>query len=143
MLRAALHGAKEGGGNVEPTCRVLGVSVLTSLDAVQLAAVWGRGDIGDVSVEVLRLATLAAESGLHGLVCGGHEAGLVRARHGGSLELLVPGIRLEGGASHDQARVVTPRVAQDAGADYLVLGRAVTQSGNPAAVLGEIRRSLQ
>jgi orotidine-5'-phosphate decarboxylase len=133
-IRAAVEGAG-------PDCGVLAVSVLTSMDAAALGAVWGRATV-DVSDEVLRLADIAVDAGVHGLVCSGREAAAVRARHGNALALLIPGIRPAGGSRDDQARVVTPRQAVEAGASYLVLGRPVTQAADPGASLEEIRREI-
>jgi len=65
---------------------------------------------------------------------------MIRARHGDALKLLVPGIRLAGGATHDQRRVMTPADAAAAGASYLILGRAVTAAAEPAAALAQARR---
>lgn len=134
MLEAAVEGAGEG-------CGVLAVTVLTSLDAGALGEAWGRR-VDDVMAEVLRLADLARAAGAHGIVCSGVEAAAVHARHGGALRILVPGIRLPGGAAHDQKRVVTPAAAVAAGASYLVLGRAVTGAEDPAAALRAIRASV-
>jgi orotidine-5'-phosphate decarboxylase len=135
MLSAAVEGAG-------PRCRVLGVTVLTSLRATDLALAWGR-DVNAVSDEVLRLAELVKSSGAHGIVCSAREAAEVRAAHGHTLELLVPGIRLDGGTAHDQARVATPGEAVAAGADYLVLGRAVTTAPDPRAVMRRVREELR
>jgi orotidine-5'-phosphate decarboxylase len=135
MLSAAVEGAGQG-------CRVLGVTVLTSLNSKALARSWGR-DVGAVSDEVLRLAELVRSSGAHGVVCSAHEAAAVRAQHGDALELLVPGIRLDGGAAHDQARVATPSEAVAAGADYIVLGRAITAASDPRAVMTRVREMLR
>jgi orotidine-5'-phosphate decarboxylase len=91
--------------------------------------------------EILRLARLAADAGLHGVVCSGREAGAVRDAFP-SLATLVPGIRPAGGEAQDQARVVTPAAAAAAGATYVVLGRAVTQVADPVeslrAMTGEL-----
>jgi orotidine-5'-phosphate decarboxylase len=134
MLEAAVAGAGE-------ECGVLAVTVLTSLDAAGLGAVWGR-PIPSMREEVLRLAALAHGAATHGIVCSGEEAAIVHARYGESLQLLVPGIRLAGGATHDQARVVTPRAAAEAGASYLVLGRAVTAAADPAEALATVLAAL-
>jgi len=134
MLRAAVEGAGAG-------CGVLGVTVLTSLDAASLGAAWGREDVL-VEHEVLRLAGVAAASGAHGIVCSGREAGPVRSAFGDQLALLVPGIRLAGGASHDQARTSTPEDAARAGARYLVLGRAVTGAADPVAAMAAVNEAL-
>jgi orotidine-5'-phosphate decarboxylase len=134
-VRAAVDGAGEH-------CAVLAVTVLTSFDAAGLAAVWGRGPLESMDAEVLRLAQVAAEAGAHGIVCSGHELAAVRVRFGDSLAPLVPGIRLEGGATHDQARVMTPAAAAAAGARYLVLGRAVTAAADPVVAMREVHRQL-
>jgi orotidine-5'-phosphate decarboxylase len=134
MLRAAVDGAGPG-------CGVLAVTVLTSLDAEGLAESWGR-DIAAVEDEVLRLAELARSAGAHGIVCAASEAAAVRAAHGDALRLLVPGIRLEGGPVHDQARVATPKEAVAAGASYLVLGRAVTGAADPRDVMRRVKEML-
>jgi orotidine-5'-phosphate decarboxylase len=135
MLEAAVDGAGE-------RCGVLGVTVLTSMDAAAQAAAWGRDEIR-VEDEVLRLAELARAAGAHGIVCSGEEARAVRARHGDALRLLVPGVRLAGGATHDQARVVTPAAAGAAGASYVVLGRAVTAAADPRAAMSEVAAQLR
>lgn len=136
--RAMVEAAVEGAG---PSCGVLAVTVLTSLDSASLGEAWGR-TIARVQDEVLRLADLARAAGARGIVCSGAEAAAVRAAHGSALELLVPGIRLAGGDAHDQARVVTPEAAVAAGASYLVLGRAVTAAADPAGALELVQLSL-
>jgi orotidine-5'-phosphate decarboxylase len=136
--RAMVEAAVEGAG---PSCGVLAVTVLTSLDSASLGEAWGR-TIARVQDEVLRLADLARAAGARGIVCSGAEAAAVRAAHGSALELLVPGIRLAGGDAHDQARVVTPEAAVAAGASYLVLGRAVTAAPDPAATLAAVQSTL-
>jgi orotidine-5'-phosphate decarboxylase len=123
-------------------CGVLAVTVLTSLDGAALAVASGRRGV-DVGKEVLRLAALARAAGAHGVVCAGTEAAAVRRRFGGDLAVLVPGVRPAGVPSHDQARVVTPREAVEAGASYLVLGRAVTEAADPAEALRAVRASLR
>jgi orotidine-5'-phosphate decarboxylase len=126
MLEAAVAGAREAAAS----CDVLAVTILTSLDASSLSAAWGH-PIADVESEVLRLAGLASAAGLHGVVCSGKESSAVTRKYAG-LATLVPGVRLAGGATQDQARVVTPREAAAAGARYIVLGRAVTAAELPA-----------
>jgi orotidine-5'-phosphate decarboxylase len=147
MLAAAVQGAREGSQDISRPCKVFGVSVLTSLDDESLRAAWGRDATLRSSQEVVRLAHMAVDAGLQGLVCSAQEAAAVRAAVGDGLELLVPGIRFESDGSsgdqrHDQVRVATPRAAAAAGANYLILGRAVTQDSDPAALLREVRRSL-
>jgi orotidine-5'-phosphate decarboxylase len=133
--RAMVEAAVEGAGE---SCGVLAVTVLTSLDSGVLGEVWGR-EVSDLTEEALRLADIARSAGAHGVVCSGHEAAAIRARHGDALKLLVPGIRLAGGEVHDQRRVSTPASAVSAGASYLILGRAVTAAPDPVAALGRAR----
>ncbi|HWG54531.1 MAG TPA: orotidine-5'-phosphate decarboxylase [Gemmatimonadaceae bacterium] len=139
MIAAAVDGAHRAAtGRV---CSVLAVTVLTSLDASQLGTAWGRV-VTDVPAEVLRLSGIARDAGADGVVCSGQEAAAVRERYGDALALLVPGVRLAGGAVHDQKRVVTPAQAVAAGARYLVVGRAVTQAADPAVALSRVRAEL-
>jgi orotidine-5'-phosphate decarboxylase len=135
MVVAAVDGAG-------PTCGVLAVTVLTSHDAASLARAWGRKSL-DVRAEVLRLADQARFANAHGIVCSGDEVADVHGRHGSALRLLVPGIRLAGGESHDQARVVTPARAAMAGASYLVLGRAVTAAADRPAAMERVLTELR
>lgn len=139
MLQAAVEGAgaQDGTG-----CGILAVTVLTSFDAPGYAAATGHETV-DVAAEVERLAGLAAGAGAHGVVCSGHEAAAVGARYGGAgLRTLVPGVRLTGGATHDQARVSTPEAVAAAGASYLVIGRAVTAAADPAAAMAAVRAAV-
>jgi orotidine-5'-phosphate decarboxylase len=140
MLDAARGAAEEAS---DGRCGILAVTVLTSFDAASVAEAWGRTDSLEVESEVLRLAGIAAEAALHGIVCSGREAGVVRGRFGDRLALLVPGIRLAGGDAHDQRRVMTPAAAQAAGARYLILGRAVTSAADPAAAMARILDELR
>jgi orotidine-5'-phosphate decarboxylase len=139
MLAAARRAAESSAA----ATGVLAVTALTSLDGQALAEVWGRTGELDVEDEVLRLAGLAADAGLHGIVCSGAEATAVRERHGDRLALLVPGIRLAGGATHDQRRVMTPAAAQAAGARYLVLGRTVTAAPDPDEAMSRVLAELR
>jgi len=139
MLRAAA-------GAATPDCLVLAVSILTSLDAQAVSTIWGRSQVS-LETEVLRLARMAADAGLRGLVCSGQEAILVREQLGSRLELVVPGIRFADAGTDDQARVVTPAQAVRAGVDYIVVGRAVTAAKDPVAAFerlsGELRLGLE
>ena len=139
MLEAAQRAAGEESGGA---CGVLAVTALTSLAPAVLAAAWGRTDGLEMEHEVLRLAALAADSALHGIVCSGAEVAAVRDRFGDRLAPLVPGIRLAGGATHDQARVMTPAAAQAAGARYLILGRTVTAADDPAEAMDRVLAEL-
>ena len=137
---AMLEAAVEAAGKAD-SCRILGVTVLTSLDEAGVGAIWGR-DIRDLGEEVMRLAQLAESAGLHGIVCSGAEAAAVRDRFGARLATLVPGIRLAGDDRQDQARVVTPRDAVEAGARYIVLGRAVTAARSPRQAMEAVLSDL-
>jgi orotidine-5'-phosphate decarboxylase len=134
MLRAAANSARENGD-----CRVLAVTVLTSLDARAMSEAWGVENL-DVGKEVLRLAAIAHEEGAHGVVCSGDEAAATRMAEGDGFDILVPGIRLPGDAPSDQARPVTPQAASQAGANYIVLGRSVTAATDPRKAMEEVRR---
>jgi orotidine-5'-phosphate decarboxylase len=136
MLRAAVDAAGAD-------CGVLAVTVLTSLTPGEVADAWGRRDAVDVNAEVLRLAGIAAEAGLHGIVCSGHEASAVRDRFDGRLATLVPGVRFAGAAVQDQARVVTPRMAAEAGARYIITGRMVTAAADRGAAMDAVREELR
>lgn len=136
---AMLDAAVWAGGD---SCGILAVTVLTSLDAPEVAAAWGRTDSLNVSAEVVRLAELSAAAGAHGVVCSGREAAAVRRRFGADLAVLVPGVRQAGGAAQDQARVVTPREAADAGARYVVVGRMVTAAPDRCAAMEQVLRDL-
>ena len=135
MMRAAVDAAGE-------RCRVLGITVLTSLDGGSLSEAWGRDPL-HVDGEVMRLAELARDAGLHGVVCSGAEAAGVRQHFGPGIDILVPGVRLPGAAAHDQARVVTPAAAAQAGATYIVVGRAVTAAPDPRAAMEQVIGSLR
>ncbi len=124
MVRAAVEGAGDRVG-------VLVVTVLTSMDAAAAGAALGR-PLSGVAGEVTRLASLAATCGAHGVVCGGAECAGVVAAHGDALAVLVPGVRFAGDAANDQARVSTPAEVAEAGARYMVVGRAVTGAPDPA-----------
>jgi orotidine-5'-phosphate decarboxylase len=121
---------------------VLAVTVLTSFEGPEVATVWGRDGALRLEDEVMRLAEMASESGAAGVVCSAKEASAVKSRFGSSLAVLIPGIRLAGGATHDQARTATPADAASAGADYVVVGRAVTAARDRRAAMREIRAQL-
>lgn len=121
-----------------PRPLLIGVTVLTSMERTDLA------DIGlDIEPEqqVLRLAGLAARAGLDGLVCSAREASLLKREHP-HLQLVTPGIRPAGSAQDDQKRILTPSMAVAAGADFLVIGRPITQAEKPAQALSAIVQSL-
>lgn len=106
---------------------VLGVTVLTSLDD---AAIREIGFTGDVMSLVPRLARLAQQSGLRGVVASPLEIRAIRQVCGGALTIVAPGVRPAGSDRGDQARTLTPREAIAAGADYIVIGRPITEKKN-------------
>lgn len=114
---------------------LLAVTVLTSLDSSALHA---TGVAGGPRQQVLRLARLAMDAGADGLVCSAQEAPMLRDALGSRPILVVPGIRPAGAALHDQARTMTPRDAVAAGADWIVVGRPITGSADPAAAAAAI-----
>jgi orotidine-5'-phosphate decarboxylase len=118
---------------------LIGVTVLTSLDAEDLAAV---GCPGDPAQRVLRLAELGQRAGLDGVVCSPREAAAVRAERGPGFVLVTPGVRPSVTAEDDQKRVMTPADALAQGATYLVIGRPITAAPDPMAALESIERSL-
>jgi orotidine-5'-phosphate decarboxylase len=128
MVAAAVDAAREASGG---RTRVLAVTVLTSLAEDRLPASLRRDlPLADL---VAAAADEACAAGADGLVCSGAEVGALRARVGAERLLVVPGTRPPGADTQDQARVVTPREALAAGADWLVVGRAVTAAGDPRA----------
>jgi orotidine-5'-phosphate decarboxylase len=136
--REMIEAAVEGAGD---RCGVLGVTILTSLDAAMLRSAWGRKTL-EVYGEVLRLAGDCAAVGAHGVVCSGLEAQKISAKYGDKLKLLIPGIRVAGGKVDDQKRTVTAAEAARAGATYIVLGRLVTEAKDPASELRAVMRSI-
>ncbi len=121
--------------------KLLGVTVLTSLGVAELEGVWGR-EIGSIRREVGRLASLARDAGLDGVVASALEAKLIREAVELPFLIVTPGIRPAGATRGDQKRVATPAEAVAAGADYLVVGRPVTQASDPAAALAALRAEV-
>ena len=136
--REMLEAAVEGAGD---KCGVLGVTILTSIDAAMLRTAWGRKSL-EVYGEVLRLAGECADAGAHGVVCSGLEAQKIGAKYGDKLKLLVPGIRPAGGKMDDQKRTVTAAEAASAGANYIVLGRMITEAKDPGSELRSVMKTL-
>jgi orotidine-5'-phosphate decarboxylase len=119
--------------------RLIAVTVLTSMDTAQLAAV---GIADAPAAQVARLAALSARAGLDGVVCSAQEAGALKIAHGPDFLTVTPGIRPAGSQADDQSRTLTPAEAMAAGADYLVIGRPITQASDPQAALYEIRAQM-
>lgn len=133
MIRAAAEAAA-------PTTKVAAVTILTSLGEADLEAVGLAGPVLDA---VLRLSALAVEAGARALVCSPREVAAVRAEVGPDITLITPGIRPEGAAAQDQARVATPEEALAAGADLLVIGRPITAAPDPGAAAASIAAALR
>ena len=133
--RAMLAAAKTAAPS---TTKVVGVTVLTSLDGGDLAAAGIQGSAAD---QVTRLARLARDSGIDGIVCSGAEVAAARSLWPDGF-FVVPGVRPAGADAADQKRVVTPRQAIDDGASVLVIGRPITGAADPAAAIAEIAGSL-
>jgi len=136
MLKAAGEAAAALGAS-RPL--VVAVTVLTSLDAGDLQATGIDAAPGEQAV---RLAVLAHEAGLDGVVCSAHEIEQIRAACGADFRLVVPGLRPKGVDAGDQKRVMTPAQALQRGADVLVIGRAITAAPDPAAAARAIAGSL-
>lgn len=134
MLKAAAEAATES------DILLIAVTVLTSMNAEELAA---TGINAQPEEQVLRLATLTQASGLPGVVCSALEITPIKTACGSAFKLVVPGIRPAGSAKGDQKRVMTPTEASQAGADFIVVGRPITQAEIPskaaAAVLEELK----
>jgi len=114
---------------------ILGVSVLTSIDNNDFSSLGIKGKVED---QVVRLAKLAENSGLDGLVCSAKELKIVKRQVGKSLILVTPGIRPAGGEVNDQKRILTPAQAIKDGANFLVIGRPITSVDDPQEALNNI-----
>jgi orotidine-5'-phosphate decarboxylase len=145
MLRAAAQAAAEssnsdGADGTTDRLRLLAITVLTSLDEAALSAVIGPG--ASVEETVGRLAGLARESGIDGAVSSVKECRAIKLACGGDFLVVTPGIRLAGQGAQDQMRVATPGTARAAGADFLVVGRTITQAADPAEALERVRTAM-
>jgi len=144
MMKAFGEGARAAAAKAGlPAPRLVAVTILTSLDAAAVRAVGLEGSPREAA---LRLAILAKESGLDGVVCSPEEIETIRAALGDDFLLVVPGVRPRGEAAGDQRRVATPFDAIRAGADLLVVGRPITGAKDPAAaaraIVAEIASAL-
>lgn len=136
--RAMLEAAARAAG---PDLPLVGVTVLTSHDVATLEAVLGRG-VPDLGFEAERLARMAVQAGLRGVVASGHELGLLREALGPDPWIVVPGIRLPGDAAGDQARTIAPDDAVRRGATHLVVGRPITAAPDPVAAYRRLAEAI-
>ncbi len=143
MMRAAREAADAAAAHAGlPAPLLIAVTVLTSLSPEEL-----RDEVGcarDPETQVVTLARLAAEAGLDGVVASVWEAAAIKAACGAAFQVVTPGIRPASGAADDQRRVATPAAALRAGADFLVVGRPITQAPDPLAayraIMAEMRK---
>lgn len=140
MMRAARDACDETAAKAGITApKILGVTILTSLDESALAASGFRPGMSD---RVIDLAQLTRQAGLDGVVCSAHEIEAIRREIGPDFTLMVPGIRPEGSSTDDQKRVMTPSEALEKGASHLVIGRPITRAEDPAAAAAAIMATL-
>jgi len=114
---------------------LIGVTILTSMGPEDLCAI---GLHNDPAENVIRLAKLASESGLDGVVCSAQEVSMIRADLGDEFILVTPGVRPLGASLDDQKRIMTPSKALESGSDFLVIGRPITKAKEPAKSLQQI-----
>jgi orotidine-5'-phosphate decarboxylase len=133
MIRAAVAARKNN-------LSILGVTVLTSADEQTLRQVGISDNIRD---HVLRLAKLCVDAGIDGLVASPHEVKMLRTQFGAKIKLVVPGIRPSWSEAGDQKRVMTPREALEAGADYLVIGRPIIAHPRPREAVTRILNEIE
>lgn len=127
--RSMLKATREAVSRFDTPPMILGVTILTSLDDIDVHSIGFRAG---ASESAAALALLTAESGGDGVIASPHEITAIRELCGERLTIITPGIRPAGGARDDQKRAMTPREAIAAGADYIVVGRPITESSNPA-----------
>lgn len=134
MLRTAVEAAK-----ARPELMVLAVTVLTSMDDNDIRSIGMQGTTED---SVVRLATIALANGCQGVVASAREASALRSKLGDAFAVVTPGVRSPGGNVGDQVRVVTPAEAIAAGASHIVVGRPITEAGDPAAEANAILKQI-
>ncbi len=135
--RASVDSAAAKRGTKPPL--LVAVTVLTSLADADLREL-GLSD--SAAVQAVKLAQMTADCGLDGVVCSAVEAPAMRAARGPGFILVTPGIRPAGSEPDDQARIITPEAAIAGGADYLVVGRPITQAADPVAVLAAMNAAI-
>lgn len=137
--RAMMEAARDAIGNQTDRPLLIGVTLLTSMDQHTFDQIGLQGSIPET---VVRLANLAKQSGLDGVVCSAQEAPILRTQHGSDFQLVTPGIRPANSEHGDQHRTMTPKQAIDAGSSYLVIGRPITGAPSPMAALEQIEQEL-
>src|SRR4051812_49030464 len=138
MMETVAKELEDSFGDRKPM--VVAVTVLTSLNDTALAEV---GITRSMEQQVVAMAKLAEESGIAGVVCSPQEIHLVRQAAGPNFKIVTPGIRMPGQSANDQQRLATPREALAAGADYIVVGRAVTAARDPRQALDALIQSVR
>ncbi len=137
--RAMMNAAREAIESAQQKPKLIAVTVLTSIGDRDLREIGIDASLPD---EVMKLAMLAGDCGLDGVVCSAHEAAAIRDRFGSDFLRVTPGMRLPEDSAGDQKRVMTPQVAIQSGASYLVIGRSVTHAADPLAVLVRINHDV-
>ncbi|MFM2131138.1 MAG: orotidine-5'-phosphate decarboxylase [Opitutales bacterium] len=135
MIARAVEAARDA----LPDCRLLSVTVLTSMDRAQLGAVGIERSAED---QVRLLGRMAVSAGSHGLVCSPLELPVLRAELGDGPDLVTPGIRYPDAKGDDQSRVMTPADAAAAGSSFIVVGRPILKAADPAAMAQRIRKEI-
>ncbi len=139
MMQAAMEGTEKGKQSAERPY-LIAVTVLTSMNQATLQEI---GVQTDMAQHVLKLALLTEKSGLDGVVCSALEAELLRKHVADTFVLVTPGIRPASASKDDQTRIVTPMQALSLGANYLVVGRPITQAQDPLVALTAIHQEIQ
>ena len=137
MLEAAVKARDESDNK---STKLIAVTVLTSLDDSDIKEIGYRENSEGL---VLRLASLAKDSGLDGVVCSAKEISLIKEKLGKDFILVVPGIRLKDDNKNDQKRLTSPKNAIDSGADLLVIGRPITDSKDPLKAIDNILKNIK
>ncbi len=141
MMRMAVEASREVAQKEGlPSPKILGVTVLTSLREADLREL---GITRPIEEEVVHLATLAQRAGLDGVIASPQEIKPLREACGDDIMIVTPGVRLQKGLKHDQARVMTPKEAVEAGTDFLVIGRPIRDAANPLKATKEILEEVR
>lgn len=140
MMQAAVAAINEAEGLGYTRPMLIGVTIVTSMEDQDMIEM---GMMRSATDQVIHLAKLAQDCGLDGVVCSSHEIAAIKQACGTEFKTIVPGIRPKGFSAHDQKRVMTPSDAIKQGADYLVIGRSITQSTKPETTADDIWQSVR